>query len=123
MVDGWNEAKALSLYKEGKNDVEIAAVFQCSKAYVRKWRQRNGLPTKLTKTTNICLDCGYPIRKCPWLQFGVLAEGTEAYPSILWFNGPKGKRPVATWRIVSCPLFCKNRECIEEQTKRKFRRK
>ena len=36
--------RAAKLYREGKNDREIAEALECSQSHVWRWREKNGLP-------------------------------------------------------------------------------
>ena len=44
-----DKTAALEMYRAGKNDVEIARVFNCTKGAVRFWRLAYGLPANVTK--------------------------------------------------------------------------
>ena len=44
-----DKAVARRLYEEGKNDVEIADAFGCTRAAVRFWRTSYGLPPNMPK--------------------------------------------------------------------------
>ncbi len=52
------------------------------------------------KITNICADCLYPIKDCPWLHKGKEVPGWDA-ERVQW-SAYKG---VYTYSIRDCPLF------------------
>lgn len=59
------------------------------------------------KKTNICADCGYPIKECPWLHKGKEVPGWEA-KRVQWSTHVG----VYTYSISECPLFIPcGREC------------
>lgn len=54
------------------------------------------------KVTNICADCTYPIKDCPWLHKGEAVPGWDA-KRVQWSS----YKEVYTYSIQSCPLFMK----------------
>ena len=54
----------------------------------------------IERVTNICADCVYPIKDCPWLHEKKEVEGWTAKKT-QWGNKPG----VYTYQITSCPLY------------------